>query len=99
MIGAAEHSRLMTTKLRGHLESCHSCCLLQNIAGENQLSGELGAEGMRTRRKCAGGAGDTEEQGKTSVCKNMCVVHQLISTILHLCVHFKVSFLYDISHI
>lgn len=99
MIGTAEHSRLTTTKLGGHLESCHSCCLLQSIAERNQLSGELGAEGMRTRGKCAGGADGTEEQGKNLVCRNVCVVCQLMSTIVHLWVHLKVSFVYDHSHI
>lgn len=69
------------------------------MAGRNQLSGELGAEGMRTRGKCAGGADGTEEQGKNSVCRNVCVVCQLISTTLHLWVPFKVSFVYDGSHI
>lgn len=70
--------------------------VLPQIFAENT---EDGAEGMKTQRKPAGGAEATEEQWKTSACKNNCVVHLLISIILHFWLHFKVSFVYDSSKV
>lgn len=99
MIVTAKHSQQHDNQTWRPPGSLSQLLFTTDLCRKNQLNGEQGAEGTKTQRKHAGGAEGTEEQGKTSACKNNRVIHLLLSIILHFWVHFKVSFLYDSSHV
>lgn len=101
VIVTAEHSD-STRKLGGHLEACHSCCSLQIFAEKISSKGSRELRVWRLGGSVLEGQRALRKQGKTSACKNntiIDVIHLLLSILLHFWARFKVSFLYDSSHV